>query len=219
MFTTVAAVISILVLVLPGSVIADLQGRKRASVAADSDWELVLRALSYSLILHIAVSPWTRALVLKIEDGDWHDHLSALVVYGVVVLVLAPVAIGLALNQLLLNAERSGQLRWWQYALGGRDARQAWDYAFQRLEAEGRWLVVKLREAGSIAGKFGKESWVSQSPAPSGHDLWLEEIWTVDSAGRPATKVEPPQGMWIARDQIEALFVVDPPVGVESRHA
>jgi hypothetical protein len=219
MFTTVAAVISILVLVLPGSVIADLQRRKRASVAADSDWELVLRALSYSLILHIAVSPWTRALVLKIEDGDWHDHLNALVVYGVVVLVLAPVAIGLALNQLLLNAERSGQLRWWQYALGGRDARHAWDYAFQRLEAEGRWLVVKLTEAGSIAGKFGKGSWVSQWPAPSGHDLWLEEIWTVDSAGRPATKVEPPQGMWIARDQIEALFVVDPPLGVESRHA
>jgi hypothetical protein len=219
MFTTVVAVISVLVLVLPGFVIADLQRRKRASVAAASEWELVLRALSYSLILHLVASPWTRAVVLKIEHGGWDEHLSALVAYGLVVLVLAPVAIGLGLNQLLLRAERSGQLRWWQYALGGRDARQAWDYVFQRLEAEGRWLVVKLRNTGSIAGKFGKDSWVSQSPASGGHDLWLEEIWTVDGAGRPAAQVKPQQGMWIARDEIEALFVVDPPTGVESRHA
>lgn len=211
MFTTVVSVISVLVVVLPGFVIADLQRRKRASVAADSDWELVLRALSYSLILHLAVSPWTRSLVLKIEDGDWAEHLSALVAYGTVVLVIAPVAIGLGLNQVLIRAERSGQLKWWQSALGGRDARQAWDYVFQRLEREGRWLVVKLKDAGSIAGKFGTRSWVSQSPAPGGHDLWLEEIWTVDEAGRPAARVAPPQGMWIARDQIEAMFIVDPP--------
>lgn len=128
------AVVSVLVLVLPGFVIVDLQRRKRASVAADSDWELVLRA------------------------------------------------IGLVLNALLIGAERSGSLKWWHYALGGRDARQAWDYIFQRLETEGRWLVVKLASAGSIAGKFGTESWVSQSPASGDHDLWLEEIWTVDGS-------------------------------------
>lgn len=143
MFTTLVAVISILALVLPGFVVADLQRRKRASVAADSDWELVLRALSYSLILHLVVSPWTRDLVLKIEDGDWDGHLGALVLYGGVVLVTVPVLIGLALNELLLSAERSGQnLRWWHYALGGRDARQSWDFIFQRMEA-GRWIVVK----------------------------------------------------------------------------
>jgi hypothetical protein len=51
--------------------------------------------------------------------------------YGAVVLVLAPVAIGLALNELLLRAERSGEnLRWWHYALGGRDARHSWDFIF-----------------------------------------------------------------------------------------
>jgi hypothetical protein len=210
-FSTVVAVVSVLVLVLPGFVIVDLQRRKRASVAAESDWELVLRALSYSLILHLAVGPWTRLLVLKIDDGDWDHHLNALVAYGIVVLFVAPVAIGLILNAWLVHAERSGSLRWWHYALGGRDARQAWDYIFQRLETEGRWLVVKLAAGASIAGKFGTGSWVSQSPAPSGHDLWLEEIWTVDTSGRPGAMVEPRQGMWIAREDIDALFVVDPP--------
>jgi Family of unknown function (DUF6338) len=210
MFTTVVAVISVLVLVLPGFVVADLQRRKRASVAAASDWELVLRALFYSLILHLAVSPWTRCVVLKIEEGDWYDHLNALIVYGVVVLVLAPAAAGLALNAVLLQAEQSGPLRWWHYALGGRDARQAWDFIFQRLDT-GRWLVVKMKSGPTIAGKLGTDSWVSQSPAQSGHDLWLEEIWTVDDYGRPGNMVEPRQGMWVARDDIDALFVIDPP--------
>ena len=79
MFTTLVAVISVLAFVLPGFVIADLQRRKRATVAAGSDWEVVLRALSYSLILHLIVSPWTRCLVLKIDEGDWHNHLESLV--------------------------------------------------------------------------------------------------------------------------------------------
>lgn len=210
MFTTVVAVISVLVLVLPGFVIADLQRRKRASVAATSDWELVLRALSYSLILHLVASPWTRSIVLKIEDGDWHEHLSALITYGVIVLAVAPVAVGLALNEVLLRAERSGSLRWWHYALGGRDARQAWDYIFQRL-GSGRWLVVQLKTARAIAGKLGQGSWVSQTPAPDGHDLWLQEIWTVDEVGRPGAMIEPQQGMWVARDDIEAVFIIDPP--------
>jgi hypothetical protein len=210
-FSTLVAVISILALVLPGFVIADLQRRKRASVAADSDWELVLRALSYSLILHLIVSPWTRSLVLKVQDGDWQDHLGALFLYGAVVLVVAPVTIGLGLNELLLRAERSGKnLRWWHYALGGRDARQSWDFVFQRIE-HGRWIVVKLKSARAIAGKLGRGSWVSQSPAPGGHDLWLQEIWSVDDFGQPAAMIRPRQGMWVAREQIEALFVIEPP--------
>jgi Family of unknown function (DUF6338) len=167
-FTTLVAVVSVLVLVLPGFVIVDLQRRKRASVAASD------------------------------------------LAYGVVVLAVAPVVLGLALNELLLHGERSGRLRWWHYALGGRDARQAWDYLFQRLDT-GRWVVIKLKTARAIAGKLGNGSWVSQTPAPDGHDLWLQEIWTVDDAGRPAVMVEPQQGMWIARDDIEALFVIDPP--------
>jgi hypothetical protein len=119
--------------------------------------------------------------------------------YGAVVLVLAPVAIGLALNELLLRAERSGEnLRWWHYALGGRDARHSWDFIFQRI-SEGRWVVVKLKNGRAIAGKFGKGSWASQSPATGGHDLWLQEIWSVDDFGQPSAMIEPPQGTWVAR--------------------
>jgi hypothetical protein len=98
MFSTAVAVVSVLALVLPGFVIADLQRQERASVADESDWALVLRALSYSLLLHLAFSPWTKSLVLKLQDGDWPSHIGALIAYGLVVLAVAPVAIGLFLN-------------------------------------------------------------------------------------------------------------------------
>jgi hypothetical protein len=211
MFSTLVAVISVLVLVLPGFVIADLQRRRRASVAADSDWDLVLRALSYSLLLHLCVSPWTKCVVRKIEGGDWHDHLGALVLYGAVVLALLPALVGLVLNEILVRAERSGAtLRLWHYALGARDARQSWDYIFQRLE-QGRWLVVKLKSGRAIAGKLGSGSWVSRTPAPSGHDLWLQEVWSVDDFGQPGVMIEPRQGMWVSREEVEAIFVIEPP--------
>lgn len=151
--------------------------------------------------------------MLKVEDGQWDEHINALVPYAAVVLVIVPVSIGLALNELLLRAERSGgRLRWWHYALGGRDARQGWDFMFQRLE-HGRWIVVKLESGRAIAGKLGERSWASQSPAHGGHDLWLQEIWSVDDYGQPRTMIEPRQGMWISRARIETLFVIDPPDG------
>jgi Family of unknown function (DUF6338) len=210
-FSTVVAVMSVLTLVLPGFVIADLQRRKRASVAADSDWELVLRALSYSLMLHLIASPWTRSLVLKLDGGEWENHVAAIALYGTVVLVIVPILVGLGLNEMLLRLERSGsQLRWWHYALGARDARNSWDFVFQRIE-RGRWVVVKLRSGRALAGKLGSKSWASQTPAPDGHDLWLQEIWSVDDYGQPGVQVEPRQGMWVSRGEIEALFVIEPP--------
>lgn len=173
----------------------------------------MLRALSYSLILQLVVSPWTRSLVLKLEEGAWENHLSAIVTYGAVVLVIVPITLGLALNGLLLGVERSGRnLRWWHYALGARDARESWDYVFQRIR-EGHWIILKVKDGPAIAGELGQGSWASQSPAQGGHDLWLQEIWTVDDFGVPEARIEPAQGMWIARSEIQALFVLNPPSG------
>lgn len=212
MFTTLVAVVSVLMLVLPGFIIVDLQRGRRVSTAADSDWELILRALAYSMILHIVVSWWTRDLALKVEDGDWENHVGALALYSAVVIAVIPVTVGMLLNQVLLRAERKGPLHWWHYALGGRDARSSWDYIFQRLDL-GTWLVVELKgDSPPIAGKYGRGSWISRSPAKDGNDLWIQEVWSVGEDGQPELMIEPQQGMWICRSDILMLFVIDPPV-------
>lgn len=212
MFGTVVAVVSLLMLVLPGFIIVDLQRGRRASTAADSDWELILRALAYSLILHIAIIWWTSDLALKLQDGDWENHISAIAVYGAVAIVLIPVIVGMALNQLLLWSERQGPLKWWHYMLGGRDARSGWDYAFQRRK-EGTWLLIHLKEDDRpIAGRYGRDSWAPQSPARRDNDLWLQEVWSVGDDGRPDSMIEPRQGMWISQSDIRMVFVIDLPL-------
>lgn len=213
MFGTLVAVVSVLMLVLPGFIIVDLQRSGRASAATDSDWELILRALAYSLILHIAVSWWTLDLALKVQDGDWENHVCAIAVYSAVVIGVIPVMVGMGLNQVFVRAERKGQLRWWHYALGGRDARSSWDYMLQRLK-RGTWLVVKLKgdDGPVVAGMYGIDSWASQAPARDGSDLWLQEIWSVNEDGKPVAMIEPRQGMWVSRADVLSLFVIEPPV-------
>lgn len=59
--TTLIAVLSLLVLVLPGFIVAELASSRRASRGGRTDWELILRALWYALVLHLvaAASGWT----------------------------------------------------------------------------------------------------------------------------------------------------------------
>ena len=102
-----------------------------------------------------------------------------------VVCILIPTIIGLLLGTWLRAAEADGALHWWHYALGGRDARRAWDYAFS--QHNGSWVRIVLRDPAeggpaSILGKFGKRSWASQSPAEP--DLYLQEVWPADRDGQ-----------------------------------
>jgi hypothetical protein len=211
-FSTLVGILGILAFVLPGFVMADLAQSRRATKASFTDWELILRALSYSVVLHLAAGPWTRSVVLKLQHGEWSNHLNALIPYIAIVIVVAPVLLGLGLNRLLLGAERRGSLRPIHYALGGRDARSAWDFIFQRLE-DGGWVVIRLSDTdppSTFAAKFGKSSWATQSPVAT-HDLYLEEIWTLAADGTPETQVHPRQGVWLNASQIESMFFLDPP--------
>ncbi|MDX6696810.1 MAG: hypothetical protein QOE65_207 [Solirubrobacteraceae bacterium] len=223
MLTTVAGVASTIALLLPGFTVAELakSGRARAS---ESDLELVLRALFYALLLHVAFAWWTRWLALRVGSvADWTDHVNALLAYVAGVVIGAPVLAGLALNTYLRRAEaREGPVSTFQRVLGGRDARDAWDYLFPQLVRRGAWLLVELETISSdrprlVGGKFGKRSAVGQSP--SEHNLYLQEVWTVSPAF-PHNLVEPirpARGIWITARDIRAVQALDPPAAkVES---
>jgi hypothetical protein len=46
-----------------------------------------------------------------------------------------------------------------------------------------------------------------QSPAE--HDLFLQELWAVDELGHPVTMLDPPRGMWVAKNEIAEVYVFD----------
>jgi hypothetical protein len=58
-----------------------------------------------------------------------------------------------------------------------------------------------------VLGKYGTRSAAGQSPAE--HDLFLQEMWAVDELGYPVTELRPSRGMWISRDGIAELYLLD----------
>ena len=153
----------------------------------------------YALLIHLAWSWWTWRLVQDLSGAHWQRHLGELVTWTLVVLVASPVALGLPLNRLLRKAESGGSLSWWHYALGGCDARDAWELVFQRATTYGAWVLFHLKgdsrldPPGLVLGKYGKHSMAGQSPAE--HDLFLQEMWAIDQLGYPVTELHPRRGM------------------------
>jgi len=97
-------------------------------------------------------------------------------------------------------------------AQSGRDARDAWDLIFQRATTYGAWVLVHLKGDTPdlprlVLGKYGKRSMAGQSPAE--HDLFLQEMWAIDELGYPVTELHPSRGMWIAKDGIAELYLLD----------
>lgn len=211
MFDTLAEIAFTVALVLPGFLVVQLSERRRPSRPPGGDLELVLRGLVYALIIQViaALTTWLPYLAHKLARRNITDHFSALALYALIVCVVTPTVIGLLLGTWLRSAESDGALKWWHYALGARDSRRAWDYAFS--QHGGSWLRVVLREpaaGGPVAylGKYGKRSWASQSPADP--DLYLQEFWPTGEDGLVAEEeIERGSsgGMWINGDQIARI--------------
>lgn len=95
MFTTAIAILGAVALLSPGFLIVELSGARRAR-AKRSDLELTLRAPVYSVLVHLVFCWWTAWLVRDVGHvAAVDDHLLAVVAYVLVVLIVAPVAVGL----------------------------------------------------------------------------------------------------------------------------
>jgi hypothetical protein len=137
------------------------------------------------------------------------------------VLVGAPVALGVALNFALARIERlEGPPPLWAAALGAGQARDAYDFAFQRVSDEGAWLIVELvghtsAEPRLVGGRYGRASAVGQTPSP--HDLYLEQLYLVgedDKGLRHLTAaIEPPRGVYLSGSQIARIELLAPSAG------
>lgn len=171
-------------LLLPGFIIVELS-TARGARASRSDLELALRALTYALLVHLIFSAWTAQLVQRIESpGAWREHLGAMVSYSAVVLVAAPVVLGVLANLAIAKVERrDGPAPLWAAAIGAGEARDAYDFMWQRVSGDGTWVIVELvghttAEPRLVGGLYGRQSAAGQTPA--GHDLYLQRLCIVE---------------------------------------
>lgn len=109
------------------------------------------------------------------------------------VLVLLPVAWPFAVRAALGRLERADLIL--------RRARTGWDAAFLRREPY--FVIVHLKDGRRIGGYYGTESYAGLHPC-SGH-LYLEQLWTLDAAGRFAAPVEDSRGLVLRPDDYHFL--------------
>jgi len=194
--------------VLPGFVTQELTVRRRPSARADGQ-TATQRALFYAVFIQLVWSWDTWRLAEDLAGGHWQAHYAEVVVWVIMVLVVSPALLGFSINEILIRAEIGGRdLKRFHYALGGRDAREAWDYVFQTLD-QGSWVLVRLVASTPDApvmfiGKYGENARHAQSPAP--HDVFFDEVWATDATGAPLERIDHLSGMWLSADRIEALF-------------
>jgi hypothetical protein len=239
MITTFTALVALLLFVLPGFVLVQLQEARRARRPSSGDLETVLRALFYAVVIQalVALTGWTSLIYNDVRRAAaWPQHTQAIALYVLITAVAVPTLAGLLMGGLLIKLERSGELKWWALALGARDARHGWDRAFEEQLKTGAVLVIhpktppiedavasadpqqaQARTAPTsspswrtLIGVFGEQSWASRTPAQDGHDLWLEQVEPGDVAGGQIGEFATRRGLWIARDEIAHLYIIHP---------
>lgn len=217
MLTTAFSIFAAIALLMPGFVIAELSVARSAR-SSRSDLELALRSVAYALVVHLAFAFWTVHLVDSVGDVDqWSDHWTAISVYAAVVLLLVPVIAGLMLNRYLAHAEMTeGPPSRIAAAFGAGEARDAFDYAFQRRRTTGAWVIVELaghtdEEPKLVGGIFGRGSAIGQTP--SLHDVYLEALCTVaedaDGVRSLAARMDPQRGVYLSAAQIVRIDLLD----------
>lgn len=216
MLQTAVSIFAAIALLMPGFIIAELSVARSAR-SSRSDLELALRALAYTLIVHLLFGIWTAHLIKTMgSPDDWVDHVAAVSAYVAVVLLGVPIAIGMGLNRYLASVEaKDGPPNLFAAGLGGGEARDAFDYAYQRWRRNGVYVIVELvghslETPRLVGGIYGERSAVGQTPSP--HDIYLESLCTVteDENGvrNLASRIDPERGVYLAASQIARVDLV-----------
>jgi hypothetical protein len=216
MLNTAVSILAAVALLMPGFIVAELS-IARSARSSRSDLELALRALAYTLIIHLAFGFWTVSLIERVGTPEqWANHLGAISAYVGVVLLGTPVVLGTLANRYLAAVEsRDGPPNLFAAALGAGEARDAFDYAYQRWRVEGVYVIVELvghtpESPRLVGGVYGRRSAVGQTPQP--HDIYLQALCTVheDEHGVRILdqKIDPERGVYIAAHQIARVDLV-----------
>jgi hypothetical protein len=211
-FTTVRGVFVLVLLVLPGFITARISTGRQAQKSVVGELELGLRALGYSILIQLvlALTGWTHNLLEKTDNGhNWSPHVAAITAFAAAVFwsaVILGTLLWYALPWLARSDDPVATIAF--HALGGEDARDAYDYIFERRKRENTDFMVVVQttprgpgDDGLRAGLYGRRSYFGLSPRP--HDLYLEQMWDLTPEG--PRRREPLEEGWFPADSIKAI--------------
>jgi hypothetical protein len=142
---------------------------------------------------------------------DPANALSALTAYGTLFLIL-PLVIGVY----ILVFNRAGRFGNFFRALRLQETHpipRAWDFLFSQQKQQG--VVVTLLDGTKVAGFMGTNSFASS--APNAEDLYLEQVYALNSGILTTEPVPNSGGVWIQGNQIRFVeFYV--PLALQEGH-
>lgn len=184
MLSTAVSILAAIALLMPGFIIAEVS-IVRAARSSRSDLELALRALTYTLIVHLVFGFWTAHLIKSVGPLGRLD---------------GPCGSDKRLRRdrpprrtrrcwrVAQSLSRGGRLwrRTPQPVCGGtrrRRGKRRIRPRHQRWRKDGVWIIVELvgHTADSprlVGGTYGRRSAFGQTPQP--HDIFLEALCRVE---------------------------------------
>jgi hypothetical protein len=152
--------------------------------------ESIMEAIVFSSFNYIATA-WVFFL-LRLAGITWLYYL----IYFIV-LIVCPVMWPVLLRRLLTSKVLRNKII--------SPIPKAWDYFFSKRDR--CFILVHLNNERIIGGFYGLDSFASSYPEKE--DLYLEEVWKVDSAGKILDKITDTKGLLINHDVIEYIELFD----------
>ncbi|MFE1942022.1 DUF6338 family protein [Streptomyces massasporeus] len=208
--TTVAQVVIVLLLVLPGVTYQFVRERAHGLAPGHRDLgERVLRAVTAGIALDtvyvLLAGPWLVHLVYDRRNG-WLAGAAE-----------TPRVAAVAAATLLIAVPAvAAWFASWLRSRGSGSAYDptptAWDWIFQR---RGHCLVrARLKSGRWIGGYYGEDSYTSSYPEAA--DLYLQTAWALSATGLFERPLEHSGGIYIRMDDVEYLdFIEVPPVSAD----
>lgn len=204
--STVLQIALLVLVVLPGVTYQFLRERWRGPVPGQRELgERVLRAVAASVVLDavylIVAGPQLLDLTRGPHaNGGWNGLTRDLRVSGLVGLLLFVLVPAAAAGWASARERKRLHARF-------RGTPTAWDHAFR--DRAPCFIRVRLKNGGWAGGWFGTKSFASSYPDTG--ELFLQSAWRMNEDGSFAAKSQYSAGLYIRREDIDLLEILDPP--------
>lgn len=177
------------IFVIPGFLSMKFYNILHPSVPLDMSKALI-DVVAYSCVNY---GIWCFPIYLVQDSGLYFEHFNLYLFFYLIVFFISPI-----LLTLFFVWMRSWK---WLCRLLPHPTGMAWDYFFGLRKC--CWVIVTLKSGTQIAGKYDRNSFASNAPAPE--QIYLEEHWQLNSDGGIERPREDTLGILILSKDIEYI--------------
>ncbi|MFF3256402.1 DUF6338 family protein [Actinacidiphila glaucinigra] len=200
---TVAQLVLLVLLVLPGVTYQFVRERRRGPVPGERDLgERVLRAIVASIALDALYAVVAGPALVRLArgaGGGWDGFVDRPRVVGFVAVVLFLVVPAMAAVTVSLVDRQRRKARFLRTP-------SAWDHAFR--DREPCFVRVRLKDGNWAGGWYGNRSYASSYPHPA--ELYLESARVMGADGSFGARVRGTAGLRLRGEDFDVLEFVEP---------